>query len=97
MSQVTVSLNQAGDVPLPLAMRRELGIDTGSVVTLETQNGAIVIRPVETEVEVYSPERQAEFLLSNSVDANDYASAREEVRRMGLDPDHIPHHRPAGV
>lgn len=97
MSQVTVSINQAGDVPLPLAMRRELGIDTGSVVSVETKNGAIVIRPVEAEVEIYSPERKAEFLLSNSVDANDYATACVEVRRMGLDPEQIPHHRPAGV
>lgn len=47
-----------------------------------------------TPVEVYSPERIAEFLLSNAVDADDYAEALEEVRRMGLDPDAIPHLNP---
>ena len=45
-------------------------------------------------VEVYSPERIAEFLLSNAVDADDYAEAVEEVRKMGLDPDSIPHEKP---
>ncbi len=43
------------------------------------------------EVEEYTPERIAEFLLFNSADAEDYAEAVAEVRRMGLDPERIPH------
>ncbi len=43
--------------------------------------------------ETYTPERKAEFLLNNAVDEADYALAREKVRRMGLDPDDIPHAR----
>ena len=53
------------------------------------KRGAIVV-PVER----YSPERKAEFLLSNAVDAADYRKARNEVRKLGLDPDSIPHLRP---
>ena len=49
------------------------------------------------ELEDYTPERIAEFLLSNAVDAEDYAESVAEVRRMGLDPDKIPHQKPAGV
>jgi hypothetical protein len=37
-------------------------------------------------VEIYRPERKAEFLLSNAVDQKDYRAARNEVQRMGLDP-----------
>jgi hypothetical protein len=48
-------------------------------------------------LEVYSPERKAEFLLSNAVDAADYSVAVEDVKRMGLDPDTILHDRPAGA
>lgn len=44
--------------------------------------------------ERYTPERQAEFLLNNAASARDYAAARREVRRLGLDPDRIPHDRP---
>ena len=40
-------------------------------------------------------ERKAEFLLSNAVDAADYARAVGEVRDLGLDPDSIPHAKPA--
>ena len=43
---------------------------------------------------MYAPERQAEFLLSNAVDAKDYVRAKEDVRKMGLDPRKIPHYKP---
>ena len=43
---------------------------------------------------MYAPERQAEFLLSNAVDAKDYTRAKEEVRKMGLDTRKIPHYKP---
>lgn len=38
--------------------------------------------------EEYTPERIAEFLLNNAVDADDYAAALdlEEVRKLGIDP-----------
>ena len=61
----------------------------------EEREDGILIRPaVVLSVEVYTPERKAEFLLSNAIDAEDYARAREEVRKLGLDPDSIPHHKP---
>lgn len=54
----------------------------------------ILIRPLEATAEMYSPERKAEFLLSNAVSESDYALAVDEVRRMGLNPDSILHARP---
>jgi hypothetical protein len=45
----------------------------------------------------YTPQRRAEFLLSNAIDAKDYARAAEDVRKMGLDTAKIPHRKPAGV
>jgi AbrB family looped-hinge helix DNA binding protein len=92
----TVSVTQGGDVPIPASMRQLTGIDAGSIVTLEARDGTIVIRPAAEDTEVYSLERKAEFLLSNAVDVAGYAKAREEVRKMGLDPDAILHDRPDG-
>jgi hypothetical protein len=40
------------------------------------------------------PEQLAEFLLSNCIGPISYARAREEVCRLGLDPDKIPHTKP---
>lgn len=47
--------------------------------------------------EDYTPERIAEYLLNNAVSVEDYCWAREEARRLGVDPDKIPHEPPAGV
>lgn len=48
-------------------------------------------------VEAYSDQRVAEFLLSNSIDADDYARACEDVRKMGIDPRKVRHYKPPGV
>jgi hypothetical protein len=54
------------------------------------------IEPNDTQptVEEYTIERKAEFLLNNAVDEADYRRAREEVQKLGLNPDSIPHLRP---
>jgi bifunctional DNA-binding transcriptional regulator/antitoxin component of YhaV-PrlF toxin-antitoxin module len=93
----TVSVGQGGDVPIPLSLRQLTSIEVGSTVMLEARDGEIVIRPLSDEVESYTPERIAEFLLSNAVDAADYARACEQVRKMGLNPDAILHDRPHGA
>ncbi len=46
------------------------------------------------EPERYSDERKAEFLLSNAITYAEYLEVRKAVRRVGLDPDSIPHARP---
>ena len=45
-------------------------------------------------VEIYSPERKAEFILSNAVDKDDYKAAKRKVREMGLNPKNIPNRKP---
>jgi hypothetical protein len=47
------------------------------------------------DVEPYTPERKAEFILSSAIGERDYLAARETVRLLGLDPDRIEHYRPA--
>jgi len=37
-------------------------------------------------MEVYTPERKAEFLLSDAVNAADYRAALTDVKALGLDP-----------
>lgn len=64
----------------------------------EQREEGVLIRPaVAVPVEKYTPERRAEFLLSNAVDAKDYARAIKEVRKLGLDPTKVPHKKPRGV
>lgn len=93
----TSKVGKRGAVVIPAALRRRFGIEEGTLVIVEEREEGVLIRPaVVMPVEVYTPERRAEFLLSTAVDAEDYARAREAVRQLGVDPDAIPHYPPAG-
>jgi AbrB family looped-hinge helix DNA binding protein len=88
-------VGRRGTVVLPAKLRRRLGIEEGSFVVVEEREDGILIRPATVlPVEIYTPERRAEFLLNNAVTAEDYRLVRAEVKLMGLDPDRIKHHRP---
>lgn len=88
-------VGKRGTLVIPARLRRLYGLEEGSEVIAEGTPEGILIRPAVTvPIELYSPERKAEFILSNAVDAEDYALAVAEVRSMGLDPDQIVHHRP---
>jgi AbrB family looped-hinge helix DNA binding protein len=87
-------VGKRGAIVVPAKLRKRFGIEEGSIVIAEETKDGILIRPaMVVPVERYTPERKAEFLLSNAVDANDYRKARKEVRKLGLDPDSIRHLR----
>ena len=91
----SVRVGRRGAVMLPDDLRRRFDIDEGSVLLAEATEDGILLRPaLALEVERYTPERRAEFLLNNAVGTADYELARGEVVAMGLDPDAIPHERP---
>ena len=88
-------VGKRGTIVLPAKMRRRYGIEEGTMVVAEESPYGILIRPAAVfPVETYTPERKAEFLLSNAVDAEDYRQAQAEVRRMGLEPSKIRHRKP---
>lgn len=94
----TVKVGKRGTIVIPVALRRRYGIEEGSLVIAEEREDGILIRPATAvPLETYTPERRAEFLLSNAVDAEDYARAVKLVRGMGLDPAEVPHQPPAEV
>jgi AbrB family looped-hinge helix DNA binding protein len=87
-------VGKRGAIVVPASLRKRFGIEEGSIVIAEETGDGILIRPaIVVPVERYTPERKAEFLLSNAVDDSDYRKARRAVRKLGLDPDAIPHRR----
>lgn len=79
---------------MPANLRKRFGMEEGSIVIAEEKDDGILIRPaIVVPVERYSSERKAEFLLSNAVDEADYRKAQKAVRKLGVDPDSIPHRR----
>jgi AbrB family looped-hinge helix DNA binding protein len=87
-----IRMGKRGTVVIPAGTRREYGLDEGEMLVMEETPEGLLLKPARAfETEVYTPERTAEFLLNNAVDAEEYDAALEEVRAMGLDPEAIPH------
>ena len=89
-----VKVGKRGAIIVPAKLRKRYGIEEGSLVTTEPREDGVLIRPaIVLPIERYTPERKAEFLLSNATNADDYQRARKEVKRLGLDPGKIRHRR----
>jgi len=90
-----VKVGKRGTIIVPAKLRKRYGIDEGTLVTTEAREGGVLIRPaMVVPVERYTPERKAEFLLSTATTAKDYQNARREVKKLGFDPDTVPHRKP---
>ncbi len=88
----TTKIGKRGTVVIPADLRRKYGLQEGALIIAEAYPEGILLRPaVALPVEVYTPERKAEFLLNNCVTSEDYTWAVREVRKLGLDPADIPH------
>ncbi len=92
----TSKVGKRGAVVIPARLRRKFGIEEGHLVVAEERPEGVLIRPaVALPLEIYTPKRKAEFLLSNAVDAEDYRAAVNEVKKMGLDSSNISHSKGA--
>ena len=73
----TVLVSNRGQITLPAAMRKRLGIKGGDVVILEERNNELVLKPgIVLEVELYSDEQIARW------DADDKLSEAERDRLL---------------
>jgi len=91
----SAKVGKRGAIIVPARLRKRFGIEEGGMVIAEEKDDGILIRPaVIVPVERYSPERKAEFLLSTATTNADYRKARRAVRKLGVDPDSVPHRRP---
>ena len=98
MGNETTKVGKRGTVVIPVGMRRKYGFEEGSLIVAEPRAEGVLLRPVVTlPLEIYTPERKAEFLLNNVITPEDYEWAVKEVRKLGIDPETIPHERPKGL
>jgi len=96
MIRETLKVGKRGTIVISATLRRKYGFAEGTRVAVEAVTDGILLRPVVTlPVEIYTPERKAEFLLNNAVTPEDYALACDQVRKLGLDPQLISHQGPA--
>lgn len=87
-----VRVGKRGTVVIPAKVRRRYGLEEGEMLVMEESAEGLLLKPLRAyEVEVYTPRRTAEFMLNNAITAEEFDGAVADVRRMGLDPDAVPH------
>ncbi len=92
---VTTKIGRRGTIVIPARVRESYGLDEGSQLIVEAHPDGLLLRPVVTlPIEIFTAQRKAEFLLNNAVTPSDYTEAVKRVRKMGLDPETIPHEKP---
>lgn len=95
MKQEIVTVGKRGTIVIPASLRKQFGVHEGDLLITEDHGDGILIIPaVAVPIENYSLSRKAEFILSNATDLKDYEEACAEVRKLGLDPHTIQHHKP---
>lgn len=87
-------IGKRGTVVIPARVREHFGLFEGAFLIVEESRDGILLRPASVApLKIYSAEEKAEFLLSNVIDEEDYKSAREAVKQLGLNPDKIKHRK----
>ena len=95
MEKEATKVGRRGVVVIPSSLRKKYGFEEGAFVIAEAREEGVLLRPmVALPIEVYTPERKAQFLLNNAITKKDYEWAAKEVRKMGIDPETIPHEKP---
>ena len=91
MATTTIKMGKRGTIVLPAKLRKQFGLEDGSLLITEAKDGGISLRTaIAYEVEVYTPERRAELLLNNAMTKEEWDEIVVLVRQDGLDPQNIP-------
>lgn len=90
-----IRMGKKGVFVIPAYLREQYGLNEGSLVIPEPTENGIILKPATVlPIEIYTPERRAEFLLSNATNEQEYQEARQDVQNIGLNPNSIPHTKP---
>jgi AbrB family looped-hinge helix DNA binding protein len=87
----TAKLGKRGTLVIPAKLRQRFALKEGDLLVTEEREDGILLRPaVAIPVEIYTPQRKAEFALNNSITKEDYDEACKYIREeLGLDPKKI--------
>lgn len=94
MENEATKVGKIGAVIIPAALRCKYGFEEGSPLIAEDRLEGVLLRPaVMLSVEIYTPQRKAEFLLNKAISKKDYVWAVKEVKKLGVNPETIPHQK----
>ena len=77
-----VVVSSRGQITLPVKMRQRLGIQPGSVVTVEMKNGELVLHPAAVvEIAVYPDEEIAQWNREDRLDETERAAILDRLEK----------------
>jgi len=91
MAATTIKMGKRGTIVLPAKLRKELGLEDGSLLVTEAKFGEIRIRPAFVyEPEEWTPQRKAYLTLINTLTKEEYDEVAALLREEGIDPNDVP-------
>ncbi len=98
MATTTIKMGKRGTIVLPAKLRKQFGLEDGSLLVTEAKDGEIRIRPAFLyEPPVWSPEETAYYILINSMTKDEWDENLPYVLELGVDPVKVegiePNHR----
>jgi len=91
MAVTTIKMGKRGTLVLPAKLRKQFGLEDGSLLITEAKDGEIRIRPaVVYEGEVWTPQRKAYLTLINTMTKEEYDEVSSLLREEGIDPTDAP-------
>jgi AbrB family looped-hinge helix DNA binding protein len=98
MPTTNIKMGKRGTFVMPAKLRKQFGLQDGSLLSIEAKDGAIRLRPAFVyEPEVWSDEERCFFLLVNSMTKEEWDRNLPEVLARGVDPTKLkglePNHR----
>ncbi len=94
----TIKMGKRGTLVLPAKLRKQFGLEDGSLLVTEVKDGEIRLRPAFVyEQDPWSPEETAYFILINSMTKEEWDQNVPHVMELGIDPNTVkglePNHR----
>jgi len=97
MAEEFLQMGKRGTVVIPSKLRKKLGLTDGCLLLVAEVDGIVQLRLAKVIIpDTDARLKMASRLLSGAEDLGEYFAAMEEVRRMGFEPDEVPHERYSG-
>jgi AbrB family looped-hinge helix DNA binding protein len=91
MASTTIKMGKRGTLVLPAKLRKQFGLEDGSLLITEAKDGEIRIRPAFVyEPEIWTPQRKAYLTLINTMTKEEYDRVAGLLREEGIDPTDVP-------
>lgn len=97
MTESFLQMGKRGTVVIPAKLRKKLGMVDGCLILVTEAEGSIRLRlAMVLNTDSDARLKMAQRILSGADNLGEYFAAMEEVKRMGFDPDEVPHERYSG-